>query len=118
MHEALAAEMAKVTRSPNFFSEMGVLASESVTANFEQSAPFRRWNRITGEATSRLLREEMEARVGGAAQVARLRLFSRKKSGEIVGTRAGGRARTFVFAKNLAKVACQRWRRCSSICTG
>ena len=35
-HEALAAEMKKVTRTPHFFSEMGILASESVAQHFEQ----------------------------------------------------------------------------------
>ena len=34
--EALAAEMKKITRTQHSFAEMGVLASESVAANFEQ----------------------------------------------------------------------------------
>ncbi len=67
-HEALAAEMAKVTRSPNFFSEMGVLASESVTANFEQSAHISALESNYLEAVE-IAAEEMEARVGGAARV-------------------------------------------------
>jgi colanic acid/amylovoran biosynthesis glycosyltransferase len=67
-HEALAAEMAKVTRSPNFFSEMGVLASESVTANFEQSAHISALESNYREAVE-IAAEEMEARVGGAARV-------------------------------------------------
>ncbi len=33
---ALAAEMKKITRTPHTFGEMGVLASESVAAHFEQ----------------------------------------------------------------------------------
>ncbi len=37
-YEALAAEMKKMTRSRRSFAEMGVLASESVAANFEQRA--------------------------------------------------------------------------------
>jgi colanic acid/amylovoran biosynthesis glycosyltransferase len=67
-HEALAAEMTKVTRSPNFFSEMGVLASESVTANFEQSAHISALELNYQEAVE-IAGEEMEARVGGAARV-------------------------------------------------
>lgn len=35
-HQALAAEMKKITRTPHSFCEMGVLASESVAAHFEQ----------------------------------------------------------------------------------
>ncbi|HEY3602960.1 MAG TPA: glycosyltransferase [Chthoniobacterales bacterium] len=35
-HEALAAEMQKITRTPHSFSEMGILASESVALHFEQ----------------------------------------------------------------------------------
>ncbi len=35
-YRALAAEMKKITRTPNSFSEMGVLANESVAAHFEQ----------------------------------------------------------------------------------
>jgi len=39
---ALAAEMKKITRSRHSFGEMGVLASESVAANFEQRAHITR----------------------------------------------------------------------------
>jgi colanic acid/amylovoran biosynthesis glycosyltransferase len=67
-HEALAAEMAKVTRSPNFFSEMGVLASESVAANFEQSAHISALESNYREAVE-LAAEEVEAPVQGAAEV-------------------------------------------------
>ncbi len=35
--EALAAEMSKITRSPHSFAEIGILASESVSVQFEQS---------------------------------------------------------------------------------
>jgi hypothetical protein len=35
-YQALAAEMKKITRTQHSFAEMGVLASESVVANFEQ----------------------------------------------------------------------------------
>lgn len=35
-HQALAAEMTKITRTQHSFSEMGALASESVAAHFEQ----------------------------------------------------------------------------------
>jgi colanic acid/amylovoran biosynthesis glycosyltransferase len=35
-HEALAAEMKKITSSPHSLGEMGILASESVATNFEQ----------------------------------------------------------------------------------
>jgi len=37
-YEALARQMIKITQTVHSFSEMGVLASESVAANFEQSA--------------------------------------------------------------------------------
>ena len=67
-HEALAAEMAKVTRSPHFFSEMGVLASESVAANFEQSAHVLALESNYREAVE-IASEEVEARVGGAAPI-------------------------------------------------
>ncbi len=36
-YRGLAAEMTKITRHPHSFAEMGVLASESVAAHFEQS---------------------------------------------------------------------------------
>jgi colanic acid/amylovoran biosynthesis glycosyltransferase len=67
-HQGLAAEMAKVTRSPNFFSEMGVLASESVTANFEQGAHIAALESNYREAVE-IAAEEMEARVQGPAPV-------------------------------------------------
>lgn len=67
-HEGLAAEMIKVTRSPNFFSEMGVLASESVTANFEQGTHIAALESNYHEAVE-LAAEEAEARVPGSARV-------------------------------------------------
>ncbi len=37
-YQGLAAEMKKITRTPHSFAEMGILASESVSADFEQGA--------------------------------------------------------------------------------
>ncbi len=58
--EALAAEMKEITRSRRSFAEMGVLASESVAANFEQGAQiaaleghYREAVEIAGEAEAR-----------------------------------------------------------------
>ena len=65
-HEALAAEMMKVTRSPNFFSEMGVLASESVAANFEQSAHISALESNYREAVE--IAEEAEAAFAAVVQ--------------------------------------------------
>jgi len=67
-HEALAAEMIKVTRSPNFFSEMGVLASESVAAHFEQSAHIAALESNYHEAVE-LAAEEAEALTPGSERV-------------------------------------------------
>jgi colanic acid/amylovoran biosynthesis glycosyltransferase len=57
---ALAAEIKKITRSPHSFGEMGVLASESVAANFEQhthiarlEAHYREAVEIAAEAVAR-----------------------------------------------------------------
>ena len=61
-YEALAAEMKKITRTPHSFCEMGVLASESVAANFEQrihikalEANYREAMEIADEAEARVL---------------------------------------------------------------
>ena len=59
-YEALAAEMKKMTRARQSFSEMGVLASESVTANFEQRAHISRLESYYKEAVE--IAEEAEAR--------------------------------------------------------
>jgi len=63
-YQALAAEMKKITRSPHSFAEMGVLASESVAAHFEQrihisslEAHYREAVEIAAEAEARDLSE-------------------------------------------------------------
>jgi glycosyltransferase involved in cell wall biosynthesis len=57
---ALAHEMEKITRSRHSFSEMGVLASESVAANFEQRAQIATLEAHYREAVE--IAEEAEAR--------------------------------------------------------
>jgi colanic acid/amylovoran biosynthesis glycosyltransferase len=57
---ALAAEMKKITRSPHSFGEMGVLASESVAANFEQRTQIARLEAQYREAVE--IAEEIMAR--------------------------------------------------------
>ena len=60
-YEALAAEMKNITRAPYSFAEMGVLASESVSAHFEQGshiaqleAHYREAVEVADEAEARL----------------------------------------------------------------
>ena len=60
-YQALAAEMKKITRAPYSFAEMGVLASESVTAHFEQRSHIAQLEACYREA--REIAEESEARV-------------------------------------------------------
>ncbi|MGH8094344.1 MAG: glycosyltransferase [Chthoniobacterales bacterium] len=64
-HEGLAAEMRKITRTPHSFGEMGVLASESVAANFEQRAHVANLEANYREAVE--IAEEAGARVRPAA---------------------------------------------------
>jgi colanic acid/amylovoran biosynthesis glycosyltransferase len=59
-YQALAVEMQKMTRSPRTFAEMGVLASESVAAHFEQSAQIALLEAHYQEAAE--IAEESEAR--------------------------------------------------------
>jgi colanic acid/amylovoran biosynthesis glycosyltransferase len=66
-HEALAAEMSKITRTPYSFSEMGVLASEFVAANFEQRLHIAALEANYRDAKE--IAEEAEARVGSTSPV-------------------------------------------------
>ncbi|HEX3818561.1 MAG TPA: glycosyltransferase [Chthoniobacterales bacterium] len=59
-HEALAAEMKKITQSGEAFAEMGVLASESVAKDFEQGMQIANLERHYQEAIE--IAEEAEAR--------------------------------------------------------
>ena len=59
-YQALAVEMEKMTRSPRTFAEMGVLASESVAAHFEQAAQIALLEAHYQEAAE--IAEEAEAR--------------------------------------------------------
>lgn len=52
-HEALAAEMKKITQTSHSFSEMGVLASESVAKDFEQGMHIVELERHYQEAVAR-----------------------------------------------------------------
>ncbi len=65
---ALAAEMKEVTRSRNSFAEMGVLASESVAANFEQRTQIATLEGHYREAVE--IASEAEARETAAPPVA------------------------------------------------
>ena len=49
-YRSLAEEMKKITRTPHSFAEMGVLASESVAAEFEQQAQIRQLEAHYAEA--------------------------------------------------------------------
>ena len=66
-YQALAAEMTKITRAPYSFAEMGVLASESVGASFEQSSHIAQLEAHYREA--REIAQEAEARVPAKASV-------------------------------------------------
>jgi len=66
-YEALAVEMTRITRTLHSFSEMGVLASESVAANFEQSLHIASLESQYREAVE--IAEEAEARERPAASV-------------------------------------------------
>lgn len=66
-HEALAAEMKKITRTQHSFSEMGVLASESVAVNFEQRVHIAALEASYREAME--IADDVEARVLSAASV-------------------------------------------------
>jgi colanic acid/amylovoran biosynthesis glycosyltransferase len=59
-HEALAAEMKKMTQTPHFFSEMGILASEAVARDFEQGMHIAELERHYHEAVAQA--EEVVAR--------------------------------------------------------
>lgn len=50
--EALATAMKEIARSPNAFREMGLLGSEHVSENFEQSAQIRQMERFYDEAVA------------------------------------------------------------------
>ena len=64
-YQALAAEMKKITRTPHTFGEMGVLASESVAANFEQRLHVAQLEGHYREAAE--IGSEAEARAGSDA---------------------------------------------------
>ncbi len=66
-YQALAAEMKKITRAPYSFAEMGVLASESVSAHFEQSLHIAQLEAHYREAIE--VAAEVEARVPTEAPV-------------------------------------------------
>ncbi len=59
-YQALAAEMKKITRTQHSFGEMGVLASESIAANFEQRVHIAQLEAHYREAME--VAEEVEAR--------------------------------------------------------
>jgi colanic acid/amylovoran biosynthesis glycosyltransferase len=59
-HEALAMEMKKITCTPHSFSEMGVLASESVATHFEQRIHIAALERHYREAAA--IADEAESR--------------------------------------------------------
>ncbi len=67
-YQSLAAEMKKITRAPYSFAEMGVLASESVAANFKQSAHIAQLEGHYREALE--IVQEAEARLQAKAPVA------------------------------------------------
>ncbi len=67
-YAALAAEMAKMTRSRRTFAEMGALASESVATHFEQGAQIANLEAHYQEAVE--IAEEAEARETAAQPVA------------------------------------------------
>ncbi len=50
--EALAVRMKEIARSPHAFREMGMLGSEFVAANFEQSAQIRQLEAHYDEAVA------------------------------------------------------------------
>src|SRR6185503_18476736 len=60
-YQALGAEMKKITRSQHSFAEMGVLASESVSTNFEQRSHIAQLEAHYREAME--IAQEAEARV-------------------------------------------------------
>lgn len=66
-YHALAAEMKKITRAPYSFAEMGVLASESVAAHFEQRAHIAQLEAHYREAME--IADEAEARETAARPV-------------------------------------------------
>ena len=66
-YQALAAEMKKITRAPYSFAEMGALASESVTAHFEQRSQIAQLEAHYHEAKE--LAEEAEARASAEEPV-------------------------------------------------
>ncbi len=66
-HVALAAEMKKMTSTQHSFAEMGVLASESVAANFEQRDHIANLEAHYREATE--IAQEAEAGASAARPV-------------------------------------------------
>lgn len=66
-YQALAAEMKKITRTQHSFAEMGVLASESVVANFEQRLHVAQLEGHYREAVE--VASEAEARAGSERPV-------------------------------------------------
>ena len=74
-YQALAREMQKMTRSARTFAEMGVLASESVAINFEQSAQIAQLEAQYQEASE--MAEAAEAREAVDQPVATQRFAER-----------------------------------------
>lgn len=72
---ALVGEMKTMTRSPRSFAEMGVLASESVAANFEQRTQIALLEGHYREAVE--IADEAEAREGVAAPLMEARFVER-----------------------------------------
>ncbi len=105
-YQALAAEMKKITRTPHSFAEMGLLASESVVANFEQSSHIAQLEGHYREANG----DRAGGRSAGAGQGAgRGAAISAGTCPGQVGAGSRFFAANFPRRKKLGKVACQHW---------